>query len=360
MIVFISKFPSLMNQKDGFTQRIAWIDELVCDLPRIYLDISLTKNIRKKRIEIGVVTIFQLNFFLHFFFLMGIFKKSSIVYIHSVYNALKAIPAYWFATTITDMHGIVPEEMRLAKKPWRARLFGYVECIALAKSSVAIFVTKAMKEHFFIKYKRNNIEDKIIPILPKIDDERGLLENFLSSEKISGTVIYAGGIQSWQNIPLMLNAASSVSEFKFIFLSSEYEKISKLAIEKKIKNFSGFSVAPNEVATYYLESDLGFILRDPIAVNQVACPTKLVEYFHWGVIPIVLTPEIGDFNEMGFEYILIDDFISGNIPNSEGLKRMRLKNRKIIDDLNIYCNQELLNLKAKLRNIQERGDSCAH
>lgn len=350
MIVFVAKFPSMMNEKDGFTQRIAWIDALVHDVPRIYLDISLGGNIRGKRIEIGSATIFRLNLFLHFFAITKIFKKSSIVYIHSVYNALRAIPAYWISNTVTDMHGIVPEEMGVANKQWRAKLFGYIERVAIKKSSIVVFVTNAMKVHFQNKYKRNNVEDKIIAILPKIDDERGSLESILSSERALGSVIYAGGIQPWQNIPLMLNAAARINDYKFTFLSSDYQKLVQLASDAKVNNFSSFAVAPKDVATYYLKNEFGFILRDSIPVNKVACPTKLVEYFHWGVIPIVLSPDIGDFNEMGFQYILLDDFVSGKIPKDEDLHIMRLKNREVIDRLNFSCNKELLALREKLRS----------
>lgn len=340
----------MMNEKDGFTQRIAWIDALVHDVPRIYLDISLGGNIRGKRIEIGSATIFRLNLFLHFFTIIRIFKKASIVYIHSVYNALRAIPAYWISNTVTDMHGIVPEEMDVANKQWRSKLFGYIERVAIKKSSIVVFVTNAMKVHFQNKYKRNNVEDKIIAILPKIDDEIGSLESILSSERALGSVIYAGGIQPWQNIPLMLNAAARINDYKFTFLSSDYQKLVQLASDAKVNNFSSFAVAPKDVATYYLKNEFGFILRDSIPVNKVACPTKLVEYFHWGVIPIVLSPDIGDFNEMGFQYILLDDFVSGKIPKDKDLHIMRLKNREVIDRLNFSCNKELLVLREKLRS----------
>lgn len=350
MIVFVARFPSMMNEKDGFTQRIAWIDALVHDVPRIYLDISLAGNIRKKKTEIGYATIIQLNIFLHFFTILRYFKNASIVYIHSVYNALRAIPAYWLSNTVTDMHGIVPEEMHVADKKWRARIFGYVERIAIKKSSIAVFVTNAMKAHFRDKYRRDNSEDKIIAILPKIDDERGSLESVLSSRRESGAVIYAGGIQPWQNISLMLGSAARASNYKFTFLSSDYQKLVQLAADAKVNQFSSFAVAPKEVATYYLQSEFGFILRDSISVNKVACPTKLVEYFHWGVIPIVLSPDIGDFSEMGFRYILLDDFVSGKIPNADELKMMRLRNREIIDRLNFSCNNELSALRERLRS----------
>ena len=55
---------------------------------------------------------------------------------------------------------------------------------------------------------------------------------------------------------------------------------------------------------------LGFVLRDDVLVNRVACPTKLLEYIQYGVLPIVLSDAIGDFKELGYKYIGLDDFVN--------------------------------------------------
>lgn len=70
-------------------------------------------------------------------------------------------------------------------------------------------------------------------------------------------------------------------------------------------------------------------------VNKVACPTKLIEYLEHGIIPIVLQPEIGDFNKMGYRYILNDDFLEGKIPNHDVLEQMKIENYKILETLKI-------------------------
>jgi hypothetical protein len=63
------------------------------------------------------------------------------------------------------------------------------------------------------------------------------------------------------------------------------------------------SVKPEELSYYYKKCHYGFILRDDMVVNAVACPTKLVEYLYYGIIPIVKSPRIGDFSSRGYEYI---------------------------------------------------------
>lgn len=67
-----------------------------------------------------------------------------------------------------------------------------------------------------------------------------------------------------------------------------------------------------------------FVLRDDILVNQVACPTKIVEYLNYGIIPIVLSENIGDFKELGYEYLSINDF------NHNVAKRKSLNNTEVV------------------------------
>ena len=67
----------------------------------------------------------------------------------------------------------------------------------------------------------------------------------------------------------------------------------------------------------YQESHYGFILREDIVVNHVACPTKLIEYLAMGVIPIVDCEKIGDFSEMGMRYVYLNDLLDHNLPEEK-------------------------------------------
>ena len=51
-----------------------------------------------------------------------------------------------------------------------------------------------------------------------------------------------------------------------------------------------------------------YLIQFDIVVNRVACPTKLVEYMFYGITPIVLSKEIDDYNELGYEYLDYKDF----------------------------------------------------
>jgi hypothetical protein len=351
MIVFIAPFPALSDQKDGMIQRIASIDNLVSDIPRIYLDISFRRFLKKRTHRFGEATVFQLNAILHFFNILIFLKKASVVYIHSVYNSLKALPAYWIAKTITDLHGVVPEENLLYGYLFRARLLGWVERIALRRSAVVIFVTFSMQQHFLRKYGQLLSANRIISILPKISDMRGNSDSVLGVIRDAKAVIYAGGLQTWQNVPMMLDCAASTKQFQFTFLTSAVNTMKQLAESQKIVNCTIASVPPDQVADYYLKSTFGFVLRDPVLVNLVACPTKLVEYLYWGVIPIVLTPDIGDFKKLGFMWITIEEFTSARLPDATKAALMREHNRKVVERLIESCENELSKLHKMLKNI---------
>jgi hypothetical protein len=345
MILFIAPFPALSDEKDGMVQRVKSIDSLVTELPRVYLDISFRRFWTRQVHHFGEATVFQLNGLAHFLFILQQVKQARMVYIHSVFYSMKALPAYWMAKPITDLHGAVPEEFAYQGKPVHSRLFGLVERIALRRSSAVVHVTSTMKRHFQRKYGRDSGADRTIAIIPKMSDPRGYRENIRAAVRDPKGVIYAGGLQAWQNVALMLEAASTAPELNFVFLSGEADTIRQMAESAGVVRHTCKGVAPDQVPDYYLSATYGFILRDRVLLNQVACPTKLVEYLHWGVIPVVLCEEIGDFAELGFRYVSLADFRAGRLPGPEEASIMREANRGIVERLISSCENELLTLR---------------
>lgn len=350
MIVFIATHPALVDEKDGMVQRIASIDSLVSDLPRTYLDVSFRRFWSKKVHRFGETTVFQVNGLMHFCFIAAEIKKARVVYIHSIFYSLKALAAYWIANPVTDLHGAVPEEFGYQGRPWLSILFGWVERVALRRSSVVVHVTSAMKLHFQKKYGRNSDNDRIVAIIPKMSDPRGERQNVMNCRRDPKAVIYAGGLQAWQNVAMMLDAAEVAPQLRFVFLSGEAELLQAMAYAANLIDFTCAAVPPKQVPDYYLSATFGFVLRDPVLLNQVACPTKLVEYLHWGVIPIVLSEDIGDFAALGYQFVSLADFRAGRLPDAIQAAKMREMNRDVVEGLISSCEGEMLTLQTMLRN----------
>jgi hypothetical protein len=161
-------------------------------------------------------------------------------------------------------------------------------------------------------------------------------------------VIYSGGLQTWQNIEKMLEAAAMVKKVRYVFLSGEAGVLSESAAQAGVCSFECRAVQPQEVADYYLRCTFGFVLRSDTIINNVACPTKLVEYMYWGVIPIVLTSHIGDFEAYGFRYITLEDFIQSSLPDDASIAIMRASNRDAVDRLIATSDERVTELRALL------------
>jgi glycosyltransferase involved in cell wall biosynthesis len=93
------------------------------------------------------------------------------------------------------------------------------------------------------------------------------------------------------------------------------------------------SKSHEELLRLYPECHYGFILREDIIVNRVACPTKLVEYIAMGIIPIVDCEDIGDFKSLGMQFVRLRDFMAGQLPDEEARSRMAEANFVVYERL---------------------------
>lgn len=325
MLLFLADDP-VANERDGMAQRIQWIDEQFGDAERVLLRISLKGCLRRKRYARSpLLSVEELNLFLHFPRLLRLVRRSEFVYVHSCGHAVRALPLYFLGIRmITDLHGVMPEEMSLRGKRWFAKIFSLTERIAVRRSAALVFVTRAMERHFETKYGRGILaRSYIIPVLNQCDAKPG-------SARDPRLVIYAGGLQPWQRVDDMLDAAAaSQGRFRFLFLTGEPDKLLAQVRERGITGVEVDSVPGKSIPEYLQRASLGFILRDDSVINRVACPTKLVEYLRFGVVPIVEQPLVGDFCELGYQYVLVHDFMAGRVPDAATLHLMRDQNRRV-------------------------------
>ncbi|MDA3462107.1 glycosyl transferase family 1 [Acinetobacter nosocomialis] len=348
VILFLSKYPQSPEEyRDGFFQRVENIDQYYLNEERVYLSTSLFRNFKKKVIKHGLRTEVSCNFFLHFLYIFKLFKGCSLVYIQSIYNALNLILFINFIRKfyILDLHGAVPEELKLQNKMKYAAIFSVIEKILFKKVNICIAVTNQMKKYYQKKYPNSSCKYIVYAILPSHVKKCNIDELNIITDKVE--IIYSGNMQVWQNIDLMLNSIRKnlSKDVKFTILTGELDRFCKRISEYGINSNKVIvkSVKPEELESYYKKCHYGFILRDDIVVNRVACPTKIVEYLNYGIKPIVLSSEIGDFSDYGYEYLKLEDLVDSHLSSCKSIK-----NIQIVEQIRTANN---FNLRLELEKI---------
>lgn len=364
-LVFISMFPNLENEQEGTMQRAKSIDALVQSKRRVYLDISVKRHFKSLRTVVSDdLEVLHLNFWVHGLWIAWYVAVARLVYVHSVYNALYIVFLYFIFghKIITDMHGVVPEELKMAGRSARAFVYGRVELIVVKYSSLLITVSENMSVFFARKYYHISTKNNFLklPILNYSSYDSGYkgvveLQKPLVSELLT---VYAGGVQIWQKIETMLGVIQKLKvtekySFALYVPSNALPFLRKELDSRHINQVVLDSLSHRELLLVYREAHLGFLLRDDIVINQVAMPTKAIEYLEHGIVPIVLSSNIGDLLAYGYKYILVDDLVSGTLVSHSILETMRQTNFCVAQ--NIRADAEA----AKLKLVKYFDDSMA-
>lgn len=349
-ILFLAPYPDSKNEKDGMYSRIKSIDAFFQNDERKYLSIKFFKKGSSRKID--NVQIFRLNLFLNIFLIIRLFAQSDIIYCHSIYSVrfLWPIILCFNKLVVLDIHGVVPEEERYF---YNHKLFSYyyrfVEFLMFHKISMAICVTKKMEDVYRSRYKKSNCKFIIYSIIP-FELYNHLSDSIWDQKGTVTQIIYSGGVQKWQNVTLMLNAIKKkcTPSIHYTILTGNVQYVRKIADELCIPDeyLTITSCAPNELGKFYNQAHYAFILRDDSIVNIVANPTKLIEYLFWGLVPVVLSPSIGDYESFGYEYVSLENFMNDG---THLFPRKSLKNREIA--LDIIASNKNVDLRSLIMGL---------
>lgn len=347
MLVIVAPYPSAENERDGYLQRINAIEQCLTDFNRIYLEIAFSGNLLPSKVKYSDrLTIYKLNFFLHFPYFLYLASRGDRIYVHTIKNGFKILPIYLFKPVFTDLHGIVSEEAKMIGRKFRSKLHAFSEFLVVRFSRKIVVVTQKMSDFIQNKYSKMKVSFLYIPIC-----------NFLGQGKINKNirdgkplVIYSGGLHGWQNIEEMIEAAGVlIDRFNFLFLVSDIQAFKDRVQDKELLGKLEInSVSRTEMRSFYERADFGFLLRHDNFVNQVACPTKLIEYIEFGIIPILLQPNIGDFKELGLKYILLEDLYKGQDVSGFDLEEIRRSNLTILDKIKNHYDIGIDSLRKEL------------
>lgn len=348
-ILILGSIPNQTNEKDGMIQREIAIDSILSGYNRIYVQKVKQSNMlkqliykmrnffkaRRNKLEIFNNKKVKLNYIVSDKSFYKLLEKANKIYCHSLYFLVtipKELIKQYSNKIIVDIHGCVVEELMFQNVDESIiNNFKLIEKIGFSYIKNWIAVSENMKNFYQTKYPQTKGSFIILPIF---DNHRDININF--KDKTNLNVVYSGGTQKWQNIDIMLDSMSRINEKYHISILTPDIKIFEDKINQ-IKNLHSRinlqTVPSNQLVNYYKSMDFGYVLRDDCVVNNVACPTKIIEYFKYGIIPIILQPIIGDFKNLGYSYILNDDFVNGNLPSAEELLNMRINNYNVLKHL---------------------------
>jgi hypothetical protein len=258
-----------------------------------------------------------------------------ILYVHTLHLAEYIQPWLDSGKVCVDIHGVTPEEEVMLGRPELKAHYETVEQNILARAMRCIAVSQSMIQHYAEKYPKLSPRWITIPVFEAYADsnqseyDRARLER--ERPELPVAVVYTGGTQVWQNVAGMMEVVKASRDWAtYNFYSHDRKLIRKAAAAMKLDTEIRVTFCEkSRLPEVYRMADFGLVLRNDTAVNRVACPTKLTEYLHFGVIPIVRSPQLGDFYAKGYQFVREEDFKAGFFPDSSSREWMKKHNFEV-------------------------------
>ena len=346
------------NLKDGYYRRVHEVDEILWDFIKIHInDINFIND--RLRIEFFENDVINISYnpanVVQLKKVKQILRLAGKMYTHSLWQMKDWALNMDGVLKVLDIHGAQPEESMLYGDIEGAKKVAEKECMAVQKVNYMISVTHSMKKHMIRKYG-SLIKAEFI-LMPIYENRLFANQDLSIKPLVDGhpIVVYAGGTQKWQMIPEMQSAMYNTKNDVFFEICVPIPEDFMRIWDSKVKLLTNMNVesrSHEDVIKLYDRCHYGFVLRDDIVVNNVACPTKLIEYIEHDVVPILSTTHIGDFCAMGMEYILVDDFVEGTLPEEDVRAKMAMNNRKILE----LFKQEYKKGREKLIEVMESDE----
>ncbi len=357
--------PYFENANEGYLQRVRAVDEKILH-PHACIHIDFESHDTEPTLYKKSPRHLLLNLPSHqkksINFAIKIIKLCKILYVHSAMRAMHSRLGDGFEKMFTqknvytfwDVHGAVPEEYVLFKNYYEAQNATYAEELLLKNANSIVVISENMKLHFENKYNTklsNTINTSVFNV------STNTLDSIISTKpKEIKNFVYAGNAMPWQNVELMKDVIyKNHQNFNFTVFTHQKEQFLK---SNYIENFESFcditTATSSEVLDFYKTMHFGFIIRDDIAVNRVACPTKIIEYLQFGLIPILKSDNIGDFLSLGMIGVNYNEINNFDFSYENYLNIVK-HNFLILEKLAAEHSQAVNSLKTILNDLITKG-----
>lgn len=335
-IVIVAPYFNNERLKDGYYKRVKAVDELFKDYYKVYVtyENDSTSLVFEEHENNTTVIRYLPASFKQKFLISLLMISCKKIYCHSVWQVKKKFFKLPGVKVYVDVHGVVPEEETLYGRYEDAQMYGDIEEVTVQKAECLICVTNKIREHLMNKYgDKFKAKTIVMPIfdssLAKYDIDVPRKKPLKNGKPIA---IYAGGIMKWQKIELMQESIQqNIDKINFMVYCPNPKEFWETWNFKKSKNLIVGSKNYQDLCKdVYSKAHYGYVLRDDITVNNVACPTKIADYLKYRIIPIVSSPKIGDFSDLGMQYITLEDFNNGKLYSEKKMMQIVDNNIEVL------------------------------
>ncbi len=238
-------------------------------------------------------------------------KPIRVVHAHNLYSAALALPArrkYGYRV-ILDYHGRIPEEYVFLGKGGRVsrRCLEALESWSVRQSDHVVAVSNKLAEYLADRYPAAKSRISVIPCATDSTlfrcDAR-LRADTRARLGLDGkfVCIHLGSFFEWYEPELLVRVfrqiQDSYANAHLLFVTPETGKVGDYAASYWPKgSFTVTSAEHGDVPGLLNAADVGFLLLRAAPNIRTSSPVKFAEYLNCG-LPVVITPEVGDFSGM--------------------------------------------------------------
>lgn len=190
-----------------------------------------------------------------------------------------------FSKTICWFQGIGYEEAKMTRARWKWYLFMLEEWLTVHLADYILFVSQKMKDYYSQKYGYKGSNYTIMPCYNLRQSDVFDVQQYQKP-----TFAYAGGLNKWQSVDVLLDVFSivekKIKDAKLTLYCKSTPELQKMLEERGITNCEVLFVPLEKLQDELHKHKYGFILREKNWVNLVATPTKMNSYLASYMIPI--------------------------------------------------------------------------